>query len=65
MLRIKVERLRRKWTQTQLGARAGLSASDVSKIESGRQRPYPRQTLRLARALKVPAERLLESAELE
>ncbi len=65
MLTIKQERLRRKWTQTQLGAKAGLSASDVSKIESGRQQPDPQQTLRLARALKVPAELLLKPAELE
>ena len=58
-LRIKVERLRRKWTQTELGARSGLAASEISKIETGRSRPYPRQAMRLAKALKLTPEDLL------
>jgi transcriptional regulator with XRE-family HTH domain len=60
LLRIKVERQRRKWTQTDLGARAGLSASDISRIETGRLRPYPHQALRIARALRMEPDRLLE-----
>jgi len=64
VLKIKAERLRRQWTQTDLGARAGLSASDISRIESGRLQPYPRQVQRLARALKLaPAELLAEVSE--
>jgi transcriptional regulator with XRE-family HTH domain len=59
-LRIKAERLRRKWTQTELGARSGVSVSEISRIETGRTRPYPDQAKRLARALKVPAAQLLE-----
>jgi transcriptional regulator with XRE-family HTH domain len=59
VLRVKAERLRRRWTQTQLGARAGLSASEISKIETGRAQPYPRQLQRLARALKTNAGELL------
>jgi transcriptional regulator with XRE-family HTH domain len=62
-LRIKIERLRRKWTQTDLGARSGLSASDISRIETGRLRPYPGQAARLAKALKVAPEDLLEHVE--
>lgn len=62
-LRIRTERLRRKWTQTELAARSGLSTSDVSRIETGRLRPYPRQLARLARALRLAPERLLEPDE--
>jgi transcriptional regulator with XRE-family HTH domain len=66
MLRIKAERLARKWSQTQLAARACLSTSDISRIETGRFRPYPQQTVRIARALKMsPDELLLESVETE
>lgn len=59
---IKAERLRRGWTQTELGAKAGLSASDVSRIETGRLRPYPLQVIRLARALKLAPDQLLDLA---
>lgn len=58
--RMKVERLQRRWTQTQLGARAAVSASDVSRIESGRFVPYPNQARRLARALGLTVDELLE-----
>ena len=60
MRRMKAERLRRKWTQTKLGARAEVSASDVSRIESGRFIPYPGQARRLARALGLALDELLE-----
>lgn len=60
LMKIKAERLRRKWNQTELAARAGLSASDISRIETGRFRPYPQQAVRLARALKLTPEQLLE-----
>jgi transcriptional regulator with XRE-family HTH domain len=61
LLRIKAERLQRGWTQTQLAARSGLSTSDISRIETGRFKPYPKQALRIARALKVAPECLLEA----
>ena len=60
MMRIKAERLARHWTQTDLAARAGLSASDISRIETGRMQPYPRQVRRIARALRLEPEQLLE-----
>jgi transcriptional regulator with XRE-family HTH domain len=63
LLRIKAERLRRGWSQTVLGARAGLAASDISRIETGRFKPYPLQVARLSRALNVPADRLLDPAD--
>jgi ribosome-binding protein aMBF1 (putative translation factor) len=64
MLRIKVERKRRGWSQTVLAAKAApLSASDVSRIENGRAQPYPGQLRRLARALKVPSAELLTTVD--
>ena len=63
MLKIRAERLRRNWSQTQLAARANLSSSQVSQIETGRIKPYPRQIHRLARALEIPADELLVSVK--
>lgn len=60
MLRVRSEPLRRGWSQTVLAYHAGLSASDVSRIENGMQRPYPKQAAGLARALEIRVERLLE-----
>ena len=62
MFKIRAERLRRGWSQTVLAYHAGMSASDVSKIENGIQRPYPRQASSLAKALEIRADQLLEEA---
>ena len=59
-IKAKVERLRRGWTQTDLGHFAGMSAADISKIENGYLRPFPRQAARLADALGIEATELLE-----
>ena len=56
--RMKAERLRRGWNQTVLAAKVGMSAADISRIESGRARPYPGQADRLAKVLKLAASRL-------
>ena len=61
--KMKAERLKRQWSQTQLAARAALSTSDVSKFESGRMTPYPAQALRLARVLGLSPQELLERAD--
>jgi transcriptional regulator with XRE-family HTH domain len=60
---MKAERLRRGLSQTKLAARSRLSASDISRIENGRFRPYPKQAMRLARALGLPVDELLRPAE--
>jgi ribosome-binding protein aMBF1 (putative translation factor) len=64
-LRIEVARKQRKWNQTKLAAAAGMSTTDVSKIENGRFIPYPKQAERLARALKIKPEELLEEVEVQ
>ena len=63
MLRIRQERLRRGWSQTVLAYHAKVSASDVSRIENGMQRPYPRQATALAQALKLTVDMLLEEVD--
>ena len=63
MLRLTAERLRRGWPKSTLARRARLDQANVSRIESGRARPYPVELRRLARALGLPAdaaENLLE-----
>lgn len=65
MLRIRAERLRRGWTQTVLAYKARLSTSDVSKIETGMQRPYPKQARALSVALGIPTENLLDVLDQE
>lgn len=63
MLRLTMERLRRGWTKTELSRRARIQLSDVSRIESGRMKPYQPQRQRLAQVLEVPADRLFEEVE--
>ena len=64
MLRIKQERLKRKWNQTVPAYKARLSVSDFSRIESGRNQPYPGQLKRLAKVFGLdPGELMEEVAE--
>jgi transcriptional regulator with XRE-family HTH domain len=59
MLRMKAERLRFGWSQARLAAAAVVGAAEVSRIETGRLRPYPGQVEALARALYLQPEELL------
>ena len=65
MKRIKAERLRRGWTQTDLGYHSRTSPADISRIETGRLKPYPGQLERLGRVLGVPAGDLLAPVDLQ
>ncbi len=60
--RMKAERLRRHWTQTDLAYHARMSPSDISRIENGRLIPYPGYAERLARALGLSPEELQRPA---
>ena len=60
MLRIKAERLRRGWNQTRLAYQSDLSGPDVSRIETGRTRPYPKQLQRLAKVLNLSPDSLMQ-----
>jgi transcriptional regulator with XRE-family HTH domain len=58
--RMKAERLRRRWNQTELAAKAGVNGADISRIESGRMKPYPIQVARLSKALRLEMSALLD-----
>jgi transcriptional regulator with XRE-family HTH domain len=63
MLKLKEQRLRRGWTQQDLAYHARMAAADVSRIESGRLKPYPSQLARLARVLGITPEELMQRTE--
>jgi len=56
--RLRMLRQERGWTQRRLAVRANLPEAEVSRIETGRLRPYRGQARRLARALGVQLEDL-------
>ena len=62
-MNLSIERSRHGWSRAELARRAGLNASTVGLIESGRLQPYSSQLYKLANALgisKSQAHRLLE-----
>jgi transcriptional regulator with XRE-family HTH domain len=64
MTKLQAARIQRGMSQTMLAAAAGkLSPSDISRFERGYGRPYPGQAVRIAEALGMPAEDLLEPAD--
>ena len=66
MLRLTYERIQRGWSKAHLARRADLDQALVSKFESRRARPYPRELHRLATALGLSATeagRLLEEVD--
>ncbi len=58
LTRMKAERLRRHWTQTDLAYHSRMSPSDISRIENGLLIPYPGYAERLAKALGLSPEEL-------
>ena len=66
MLRLAAERKRLGLSQLEISRRTKMAPSDVSRIESGRFRPYQGQLHRLARALGwriSDAQKLLDEVE--
>jgi ribosome-binding protein aMBF1 (putative translation factor) len=63
MLVLTRERERRGWSRAELARRARMSPGEVGKIEARRLQPYESQRRKLAQALGIPADKLLESAE--
>jgi transcriptional regulator with XRE-family HTH domain len=60
-LRIRQERQRRGWTQQELAARVGVRRATISDLERRAVRRLDMALLeRIARALRVPAKRLIE-----
>lgn len=64
MTKLQEERRKRAWSQTDLAARAKrMSAADISKFETGRAIPYPAQAQRIAKALRLTVDELLEPVD--
>ena len=63
MLRLKAERLKRGWTQNVLAYHARVQPAEISRFERGHARPYPGQAERLARALELTPDSLLDSVQ--
>lgn len=63
MLKLSAERMRRGWSKAELARRAKLDQGTMSKIELGRVIPYPVQLVRVASALKMPADALMLDVE--
>jgi transcriptional regulator with XRE-family HTH domain len=61
-VRLREMRLRRRWSQAELGRRAGVSASTINRAERGETRTLSLDNLeKLARALGVSPRSLLAS----
>ena len=56
ILKLTLVRQQRGWSKARLARTAGLDQSLVSKVESGRIRPYPSQLTRIAEALSWPVD---------
>lgn len=65
MNEVRILRQRRGWSQRKLARQANLPEADVSRIETGRLRPYRGQARRLARALGVRVEDLFPTDKAE
>jgi len=63
MKRLRVERLKRRWSQQRLGFLASVANSDISRFESGVLRPYPSQAQRLAEVLGIAPDELLTDVD--
>ena len=63
MVKLKIERLRRGWTQQDLGYHARIAGTDISRIERGWMKPYPSQAARLAEVLGLDPRELLHEME--
>jgi transcriptional regulator with XRE-family HTH domain len=63
LTRLRAVRERRLLTQADLARVAGLGHNTVSRLEAGGEAPRPSTVKKLARALRVPPEALMEPAD--
>jgi len=62
---MKIERIKREMSQQELAELARVAVGDISRIETGRMRPYSSQAEKLSRVLGLPAGDLQKPVELE
>ena len=63
LTRLRAVRERKALTQQQLAERAGITRGTVTRIEKGLDEPYPTTVRKLADALGVDPEQLMESLD--
>jgi transcriptional regulator with XRE-family HTH domain len=64
VLRVRLERITRGWSQTKVSMLTGIAASDISAIERGLRHAHAGWRRRLVQAFKVPeAELFAEVAD--
>ena len=51
MKRVVLERRKKGWSQAELSRRVGINATSMSRIESGKEPPFPNRSKRIADAL--------------
>lgn len=61
--RLRALRVRRDWTQHELGLRTGLETSAISHFEAGRRMPTAKNLLLLANALRTSTDYILGRAD--
>ena len=57
---IKTEREKRKWTQTEFGAKIGINASAISRIESGSQNFSKSKLKELSELFKIQSQQVTD-----
>jgi transcriptional regulator with XRE-family HTH domain len=62
LTRLKTVRERKAFTQEQLAEKAGVSRATLARIETGQNEPYPSTVRKIADALGVEPEQLMEPA---
>lgn len=51
MMRLTIERWKKGWSMAELARRCGANASSISRIEKGKEPPYPLRAQRIATSL--------------
>lgn len=60
ILEIKLQRAKKGWNQDDLAKASGVSSCTIGLIESGKQKPSINTIVKIARALEVEPEKLIE-----
>ncbi|MBX3741446.1 MAG: helix-turn-helix transcriptional regulator [Akkermansiaceae bacterium] len=58
-------RLRKRWSQVELGGHSGLDNSYISRLEKGQMTPTLDVMLRLSKAFEIVPERLMKEVRIE
>ena len=63
-MRLKIERIKRKWSQNDLSKKSGVCRNVISKIENNRIDTVEFGNIKkLAQALEIPVEELIKESE--